>query len=214
MGRRCVLASYTINRLSFTYTVTFYQDAARFGSNYLLKFGWDASKGLGASGDGMKSHIKVSHKLDMLGIGAAQTKDPNGIAWKQNRDFENLLQRLNEKLEVEQMTAAEKKEESAAEGKVDSEDGEKKKKKRKHKETEEEDGSERKKKKNGKDRKEGDGEESCSKAEAMQVDTAVETKTAVEVQKVVAFPRHRAYVLFHFVSPYHLIIIRIVTGLA
>lgn len=35
----------------------------------------------------------------MLGIGAQHTKDPNGIAWKQNRDFENLLKRLNEKPE-------------------------------------------------------------------------------------------------------------------
>lgn len=32
----------------------------------------------------------------MLGIGAAHQKDPSGIAWKQNKDFENLLKRLNE----------------------------------------------------------------------------------------------------------------------
>lgn len=38
---------------------------------------------------------KVHHKLDLLGIGAQHTKDPNGLAWKQNRDFENLLRRLN-----------------------------------------------------------------------------------------------------------------------
>ena len=31
----------------------------------------------------------------MLGIGAQHTKDPNGVAWKQNQDFENLLKRLN-----------------------------------------------------------------------------------------------------------------------
>ena len=31
----------------------------------------------------------------MLGVGAQHTKDPNGIAWKQNRDFERLLERLN-----------------------------------------------------------------------------------------------------------------------
>lgn len=37
----------------------------------------------------------MHHKLDALGIGAQHTKDPNGIAWKQNRDFENLLKRLN-----------------------------------------------------------------------------------------------------------------------
>lgn len=32
----------------------------------------------------------------MLGIGAANAKDANGIAWKQNKDFEALLRRLNE----------------------------------------------------------------------------------------------------------------------
>ena len=35
----------------------------------------------------------------MMGIGAANTKDPNGIAWKQNKDFEALLRRLNEGVE-------------------------------------------------------------------------------------------------------------------
>ncbi|KAF9524026.1 hypothetical protein CPB83DRAFT_798570 [Crepidotus variabilis] len=70
-------------------------DAARFGSNYLSKFGWDASKGLGTAGEGRTTHIKVAQKLDMMGIGAAHQRDPNGIAWKQNRDFENVLRRLN-----------------------------------------------------------------------------------------------------------------------
>jgi Pin2-interacting protein X1 len=37
----------------------------------------------------------VHHKLDILGIGAQHTKDLNGVAWKQNRDFEDLLKRLN-----------------------------------------------------------------------------------------------------------------------
>lgn len=38
----------------------------------------------------------MSQKLDMLGIGMQHNQnDPNGIAWRQNRDFENLLQRLN-----------------------------------------------------------------------------------------------------------------------
>jgi Pin2-interacting protein X1 len=58
--------------------------------------GWDPSKGLGTNGDGRTSHIKVSQKLDMLGIGAAQKKDGSSIAWKQNQDFENVLKRLNE----------------------------------------------------------------------------------------------------------------------
>jgi len=35
----------------------------------------------------------------MLGIGAASSKDPNGLAWKQNKDFEALLKRLNEGIE-------------------------------------------------------------------------------------------------------------------
>lgn len=70
-------------------------DANKFGAAYLQKLGWSAGSGLGASGDGRTTHIKVTHKLDMLGIGAAHQKDPNGIAWKQNKDFENLLRRLN-----------------------------------------------------------------------------------------------------------------------
>jgi len=70
-------------------------DASRFGQSYLEKFGWDPSKGLGSSGEGRTSAIKASQKLDMLGIGMQHQKDPNGIAWRQNRDFENLLRRLN-----------------------------------------------------------------------------------------------------------------------
>ncbi|KAF9460761.1 hypothetical protein BDZ94DRAFT_885770 [Collybia nuda] len=83
--------------------LTWADDAAKFGSNYLSKFGWDSSKGLGIDGDGRKSHIKVSHKLDLLGIGAAHQKDPSGIAWKQNRDFEVLLKRLNEERAIEEV---------------------------------------------------------------------------------------------------------------
>lgn len=37
----------------------------------------------------------------MLGIGAAHQKDPDGIAWKQNKDFESLLRRLNEAAAVD-----------------------------------------------------------------------------------------------------------------
>jgi Pin2-interacting protein X1 len=43
----------------------------------------------------------MSQKLDMLGVGMQRHQnDPNGIAWRQNRDFENLLQRLNEGTEA------------------------------------------------------------------------------------------------------------------
>ena len=70
-------------------------DANRFGAAYLAKLGWFAGSGLGAGGEGRNTHIKVEQKLDMLGIGRANMNDPNGLAWKQNRDFENLLKRLN-----------------------------------------------------------------------------------------------------------------------
>ncbi|KAH9996668.1 hypothetical protein BJV74DRAFT_754592, partial [Russula compacta] len=72
-------------------------DASRFGQTYLAKFGWDPSKGLGASGEGRTNAIKAKQKLDMLGIGSQHQNSTDGIAWRQNRDFENLLRRLNER---------------------------------------------------------------------------------------------------------------------
>ena len=74
--------SYTY-RISCTRPLThcfLHIDAAKFGQQYLSKFGWDASKGLGAAGEGRTSHLKVSQKLDMLGIGRAHQKSPDGIA--------------------------------------------------------------------------------------------------------------------------------------
>ena len=72
-------------------------DAGRFGQAYLAKFGWDGSKGLGVSGEGRTSAIKATQKLDMLGIGMRhQGGLEGGIAWRQNRDFEDLLRRLND----------------------------------------------------------------------------------------------------------------------
>jgi Pin2-interacting protein X1 len=102
-------------------------DANRFGQAYLSKFGWDASQGLGASGEGRLTHIKVSQKLDMLGIGAASHGNhPDGIAWKQNKDFEALLKRLNANNaeDGDQQDVDDDKEERDAEGAMD--EGEKK----------------------------------------------------------------------------------------
>ena len=89
----------TVNGVSIRFTHG-PKDAAKFGQKYLTSFGWDSSKGLGVKGDGRTSHIKVSHKLDMLGIGGDQQKGTNGVAWKQNQDFENVLKRLNESIAV------------------------------------------------------------------------------------------------------------------
>ena len=73
-----------------------FTDASKFGQAYLSKLGWDPSKGLGVSGDGRTSHIKVAQKLNLMGIGAGAQQGPDGIAWKQNKDYELLLARLNE----------------------------------------------------------------------------------------------------------------------
>ena len=86
---------------TFAYTILTFRssfaglDANRFGAAYLQKLGWSSGSGLGADGEGRTNHIKVHQKLDMLGIGKAHMNDPNGLAWKQNNDFENLLRRLN-----------------------------------------------------------------------------------------------------------------------
>lgn len=47
------------------------------------------------SGEGRTKALSVTQKLDMLGIGADHRNSAEGIAWKQNKDFENLLRRLN-----------------------------------------------------------------------------------------------------------------------
>lgn len=169
-------------------------DASRFGQAYLSKFGWDATQGvgLGASGDGMKSNLKVSQKLDMLGIGAAHQKDPHGIAWRQNRDFEVLLKRLNEGANKDE---AEEEENgvveqggfvSATEGKVQEDAADcggvdiarDKKRKRKRKHLDESDGSEEQKKK--KERKQKDEMQSTREHSVTQevVDDTVQNDSA------------------------------------
>lgn len=70
-------------------------DANKFGTAYLEKFGWASGSGLGAGGEGRTKHISVYQKLDMLGIGADHKNSQDGTAWKQGKDFENLLRRLN-----------------------------------------------------------------------------------------------------------------------
>lgn len=147
MGRWFVLE--IISTYSWIYKLI---DATRFGSNYLAKFGWESSKGLGVSGEGRTTHIKVAQKLDMMGIGAARQQDPNGVAWKQNRDYENLLKRLNEADGVEEEVQTGSgfdgfvKPEGDA-GEEDEEDEKKKEKRKRNKDTVDEDKDKKKKKK-------------------------------------------------------------------
>ncbi|KAG0704035.1 hypothetical protein DFH29DRAFT_981617 [Suillus ampliporus] len=116
---------------------------ARFGQSYMSKLGWDPSKGLGASGDGMKSHLKVSQKLDMLGIGAAHQQDPHGIALNAQDGQDSASKRvLGEFVRPEQPAV-----DARPDGEEDKESNQlsKKEKKRKRKEGErDEDGKDRK----------------------------------------------------------------------
>ncbi|GLB37379.1 putative glycine rich nucleic binding domain containing protein [Lyophyllum shimeji] len=169
-------------------------DAAKFGANYLSKFGWDSSKGLGADGGGRTSHIKVSRKLDMLGIGAAHQMDPNGIAWKQNKDFENLLKRLNEASAQENTptsaTGAEAGEEAKDEVEGGEGDGERKEKKRKRKKDREGASEEKVKKKRRKNAEDVPLEGVSGELSVKEV--AKVDYTSAESRKPVV-PRHRAH---------------------
>ncbi|KAG6857727.1 hypothetical protein H0H87_004143 [Tephrocybe sp. NHM501043] len=172
-------------------------DAAKFGSNYLSKFGWDASKGLGLEGDGRTSHIKVTHKLDMLGIGAAHQKDPNGIAWKQNKDFENLLKRLNENISTETTPldiAMDVKEEVVEEEDGSRSDGstvEKKRKRNKDREGKSEEKTKKRRKKDAEDR--AGGAQTTKSAEEAKIppEAAKATEPAAPAKPFV--PRNRAH---------------------
>lgn len=157
-------------------------DASKFGAAYLAKMGWSSGTGLGVEGEGRTTHIKVNQKLDMLGIGHAHQNSANGIAWKQNNDFENLLRRLNggdegtasgSSTKVEGFTKA-----VAESGKDDSEESGKESKKRKRVDESpvegagevEESKADKKKKKKDKKKKGKDVEDSESKEPSEKVD--------------------------------------------
>jgi Pin2-interacting protein X1 len=93
-------------------SLNLYTDNSRFGQQYLAKFGWtpDSGSGLGANGDGRLAHISVAQKLNLLGIGNGHSggaNNPDAVAWKQSKDFEGVLKRLNgseaeEEVKIEQ----------------------------------------------------------------------------------------------------------------
>lgn len=125
----------------------------------------------------MKSHLKVSQKLDMLGIGAAHQQDPHGIAWKQNKEFEALLKRLNAQ-DTQDSTSTlalgefVRPEQHALDTRTDGEEVEvsnqlsKKEKKRRRKD--EEDGGDRKeKKKRKKEKRQGEELEGSAAADSL-----------------------------------------------
>lgn len=135
----------------------------------------------------------------MLGIGAAHQRDPNGLAWKQNRDFENLLKRLNNGgADVEEKgtkvdgfaRATEEDNEGATEGK----EGKKEKKKRKRHEKDEEkvevdDAAEKKKdKKKRKKEKERKEKEAETETEDEEPEPAPSIPTPTPRRPYVPYP--------------------------
>lgn len=127
---------------------------------------------MGVSGEGRTTHIKVAQKLDMMGIGAAHQKDPNGIAWKQNKDYENLLKRLNEANGIveEEQTGTVVDGFVKPQGDVDEEMGEdekereRKRRKKEKKERKEKEGKNKREKREKKEReREGKGKETKDK---------------------------------------------------
>ncbi|KAI5119164.1 hypothetical protein M0805_008647 [Coniferiporia weirii] len=176
-------------------------DAAKFGQAYLSKMGWDPSQGLGANGDGRTSHIKVAQKLNMLGIGAgAQQQGPDGVAWKQSRDYELLLKRLNESVKDESAdVGVEAEVKEAEEAKVvergestEGETSEKRKKKRKGGSEEgcdEEEGGKKKRKKEGKEKGK---KNKAPKPEAEQKSSGVLSEEPVTTPEILTPPVVRA----------------------
>lgn len=69
-------------------------DQSRFSYQHLQKFGWDPSKGLGASGEGNPNHIAVVKKADAGGIGVARAIKEGGEVGGAGEGLDALLKRL------------------------------------------------------------------------------------------------------------------------
>lgn len=171
-------------------------DAARFGQAYLEKLGWSSGGGLGASGEGRTTHISVKQKLNLLGIGGEQS-DPT-VAWKQGRDFEHVLAKLNgtavapESAALDGFAAAtqvdgnDAQESTAKKRKKDGDDvdGERKRKKARSSADGAETKEERKRRKEEKKRRKAEATVASATADA-SVDSPAASTTATVV------PRHR-----------------------
>ncbi|KAJ4467762.1 hypothetical protein J3R30DRAFT_3565569 [Lentinula aciculospora] len=178
--------------------LTWADDVSKFGANYLAKFGWDSSKGLGVEGQGRTSHIKVSQKLDMLGIGAAQYKDPDGIAWTQNKDFESLLRRLNDNVPATPIVTGDTGNgEDGIESDVDMEKDERKtesredRKKRKREKKEKKGKNKRKRDGGGDEEVEQQKPKKKAKSEEVVEEKSLKVDKLEEPKRVI--PRHRAH---------------------
>eukprot|EP01104_Vermistella_antarctica_P015426 TRINITY_DN5074_c0_g1_i2.p1 TRINITY_DN5074_c0_g1~~TRINITY_DN5074_c0_g1_i2.p1 ORF type:complete len:343 (+),score=57.02 TRINITY_DN5074_c0_g1_i2:59-1030(+) len=69
-------------------------DKDAFGKKMMEKMGWNQGEGLGASGNGEITSIKVVHKMDRVGINEGETIDRSN-AWQENQSaFSDILANL------------------------------------------------------------------------------------------------------------------------
>ena len=121
----------------------------------------------------------------MFGIGSQHQKDPNGTAWQQNKDFENVLRKLNATMgsagaDIESemkevlggafISATESKDEEVSDGKKETKDKKK----------------DKKRKRNGDDTDDNAAKKTKPEPEPPAIVPAA--------QKEKVLPRHRAYV--------------------
>lgn len=99
-------------------------DTSRFGHKMLSKFGWTSGKGLGKKEDGMTGHVRVSKRLESLGLGARTASSGGEVALSSTMsDYDNLLASLrptkrarSESEEEDSSSSEEEDEESEGEG--------------------------------------------------------------------------------------------------
>ena len=73
-----LLSRKTVSKLGATFNEAAADTSMDFGRRMLAKFGWSEGKGLGKQENGMKDHIRVKQRADLLGLGA---NDKPATAW-------------------------------------------------------------------------------------------------------------------------------------
>lgn len=72
-------------------------DKSKFGYKMLMKFGWSEGKGLGRNLEGQTSAVKLTKRVDGLGLGANDDKAGN-VGWSStSMSFNSVLATLNDK---------------------------------------------------------------------------------------------------------------------
>ena len=69
-GSTALLSRKTQRALGGTLNESVVDMSCDFGRRMMAKMGWSEGKGLGKKEDGMKSHVKVKQRSELLGLGA------------------------------------------------------------------------------------------------------------------------------------------------